>query len=147
MIQKNRKHIIKLMALLNIGVSIIGTIIAYILDSKGPFPVMVISIALITFVSLLLFNQPEDQNKKVDESSMRIAITGTVIIVYLTLVILFSYFQYSPPGRGELPLVTQSLLTSFTSIVGIVIAFYFGSSAYIQANEKRIDHDKPTYKK
>lgn len=141
MIQKDRKHIIKLMALLNIGVAITGTVIAYVLDSKGPFPVMVISIALITFVSLLLFNQPEDENKKVDESSMRIAITGTVIIVYLTLVILFSYFQYSP-GQGELPLVTQSLLTSFTSIVGIVIAFYFGASAYIQANEKRIGNDK-----
>jgi hypothetical protein len=36
-----------------------------------------------------------------------------------------------------LPPITQTLLSNFTGIVGVVIAFYFGASAYVEAHSKR----------
>ncbi|MEM9160303.1 MAG: hypothetical protein AAGB46_14760 [Verrucomicrobiota bacterium] len=75
---------------------------------------------------------------------MRSAIAGAIVIQYLTLVATVAYFN--KPLEEVHPL-TQMVLTNFTTIVGIVIAFYFGSSAYLQKkgqhslNRKR----KPTY--
>ena len=130
-----KSKIIIVMSALNIGVAAFSTWLAYYHDSKGPFPVMVISIAFITFVSLLLFTQPERKVSAVDESSLRTALAGTVMIVYLVLVVLFSYFQYG--SEEGMPLATQTLLTSFTSIVGVVVAFYFGASAYVEVNSRK----------
>ncbi len=124
------------MACLNIGIVAFGTWLAYYIDSKGPFPVLVTSITFITFVSLLLFTQSEKKGNAVDEASIRTALAGTVMLVYLTLVVLFAYFQYGSSSE-TVPLATQTLLTSFTSIVGVVVAFYFGASAYVEVSKKK----------
>jgi len=38
--------------------------------------------------------------------------------------------------------MAESLMTSFTSIVGIAVAFYFGSSAYVQGMQSRKMNDE-----
>jgi hypothetical protein len=62
------------------------------------------------------------------ESRFRSAIAGGIVAQYLILVATVAFFDRGP---SELPQITQNLISNFTAVVGIVIAFYFGSSAYI----------------
>lgn len=64
---------------------------------------------------------------------MRSAIAGSIVIEYITLIALVAFFRESP---DEIHPVTQMMINNFTTIVGIVIAFYFGSSAYVQAKKR-----------
>lgn len=68
-------------------------------------------------------------------SSFRTPLASSIIITYLLLVITFSNYMLH-----DLPDITELLLKSFTTIVGIVIAFYFGASAYVEG--KNIDRTK-----
>ena len=65
---------------------------------------------------------------------MRFAIAGSIVIEYIVLVGIVGFFKEGPE---ELPIITQIILSNFTSVVGVVIAFYFGSSAYLQARQKQ----------
>ena len=68
---------------------------------------------------------------------MRLAIAGSVVIEYHgCLVAVVTFFQKDPE---ELPPITQTIINSFTTIVGVVVAFYFGSSTIIMARRKAAD--------
>jgi len=66
---------------------------------------------------------------------MRTAITAAIVTVYLVLVGLVAFMTKGPK---ELLPITETMLTSFTSIVGVVLTFYFGASAYIQVQKKKL---------
>jgi protein-S-isoprenylcysteine O-methyltransferase Ste14 len=55
--------------------------------------------------------------------AMRDAIAASVVLMYLVLV---SYAVFFASGDSSNP-ITSQLLTSFTSITGVVVAFYFTS--------------------
>lgn len=126
--------IVVLMACLITLVSIVGLFFAVYWDNDAPLMVVVIATAVISFVSLLVLTQSDKEQWDLTEGSMRTAIAGTVIIVYLVLVGLVAFFKVGPE---KLPAISQTLVTSFTTIVGVVVAFYFGASAYIQASTER----------
>lgn len=86
------------------------------------------AIGMITFFGLLGIGQ--DTNAS--DHNMRTAATGAIIVVYLTLVSIYAFFR--PPGE-EMPQITDMLMTSFTTVVGVVIASYFGASAYIEGRK------------
>lgn len=67
---------------------------------------------------------------------MRSAIAGTIVLVYLVLLGIVAFF--SPSGTEGLKLheLTQTFVTNFTTLIGVVVAFYFGSSAYVEAKAK-----------
>jgi hypothetical protein len=44
-------------------------------------------------------------------------------------------------GPEKMPIITQTMLSNFTAVVGVVIAFYFGSSAYIQSKKQSKKND------
>ena len=72
--------------------------------------------------------------------TLRIAIFGTIIFVCVVL-ISYATFNFIPNQQSPL---TATLITN-TSIVGVVIASYFGASAYIQASENKSKHSsEPT---
>ena len=56
---------------------------------------------------------------------------------YLVLVGMVAYFA-NGDAFGKLLPITETMLASFTATIGVVIAFYFGASAYIEG--KRIEH-------
>jgi len=58
---------------------------------------------------------------------------ATISVIYLILVIHFSMYML----REELPPISNMLLNNFTAIVGVVVAFYFGSSAYVEGRRKQ----------
>ena len=123
------------LVLLFIGIA--GSIVFHALNFfglRGWLCFSVSSIAIVTFFGLARI----EINASKESWSLRKPIAAAIVIVYLILVINFSFFDYK-----ELPAITQMLLTSFTTVVGVVIAFYFGSSAYIEAkNAKKHSEDK-----
>jgi hypothetical protein len=74
----------------------------------------------------------------VGEGRMRGAIASAIIIQYIVMVGFVAYFtpSYSKESQ-QLDAVAAMLIPSFTSIVGVVIAFYFGASVYVEAQNKR----------
>jgi len=88
-----------------------------------------LAIGIITFFSLLGYGTgPED---------MRTAIAGAIVTVYLVLVADVAFFALAGEEKLSLHPITETMITSFTTIVAIVIPFYFGASAYAQANTPR----------
>jgi hypothetical protein len=137
-----RIRLILIMAVLDFAVVIIGAVL-YVgaPDWWGfTFPGIFLSVALvatavITFFGFLLYGVAQGQG--MDEGVLRTAITVSVVTVYLILVGLVAFFPEQTPG-GQLPEITNTMLTSFTAIVGIVVPFYFGATAYVQVQRDRL---------
>lgn len=118
---------------------LIGLPAGWILDSDMPFSIVVAGTGLIAFFGLYDISLPDNPTTQDKESSLRFSIAGSIVIEYLVLVGIVAFFNEGPE---EMPLITQTMLTNFTSVVGVVVAFYFGSSAYIQAKKAKDEDDK-----
>jgi hypothetical protein len=132
-----------LMASLIFGVVAISAAL-YVITSRlwgFTFPGIFLSLALvatavITFFGFLWHGIGED--RRLDDADMRTAITVSVVTVYLVLVGLVAFIPEQTPG-GQSPTITNTMLTSFTAIVGVVVPFYFGASAYVYIQRYRAD--------
>jgi protein-S-isoprenylcysteine O-methyltransferase Ste14 len=118
---------------------IIAGSLALVFWSKNPAPLAFATVAagILTFFHLLaqppeLHSASNNQDKR-----LRAAIASAIVVQYLVLVGLVAYFTNSEAFGILLP-ITQTLLASFTATVGAVIAFYFGTSAYVEG--KRIEN-------
>ncbi|HCO42971.1 hypothetical protein [Immundisolibacter sp.] len=100
---------------------------------------VVISVALVTYFGFLMACHAKGGDWAIERGGMRMAITASVVTVYLVLVGLVAFMTQGP--NALLP-ITQTMLASFTSIVGVVVAFYFGASAYVQVQEKRLERER-----
>lgn len=102
-----------------------------------PLSTALILIAVITFFGFMWMGEILGGEWALNRGGMRIAITVAIVTVYLVLMTYVVFFRFG----ADLPPLTSNLLTSFTTIVAIVIPFYFGTSAYVHAkaeeNEKR----------
>ena len=113
-------------ALLGMGLGISAFSEAYDLPSPRVWLIFAFcAIAIVTFFGLIAL----EKSSASPSWSLRRPIGATISIVYVIMVIHFSMYVM----RGDLPPISSLLLTNFTAIVGVVIAFYFGSSAYIEA--------------
>ncbi len=107
-----------------------GAFLAVYWNNNAPYIVVAVGTAATSFFGLLILTQPAGERWQVTEETMRTAIAGTIVVVYLVVVGIVAFFIYGPQ---ELPGITETMVTSFTTVAGIVVAFYFGSSAYLQA--------------
>lgn len=89
------------------------------------------SIGILTFFYLLYHAIRSAPDMPIQDRDIRIAITGSITTMYLALVGFGVFMRIPEVGEKEAPLA-QSLVVSFTSVVGIVIAFYFGTTAYLE---------------
>ncbi len=115
-----------------VGIVWFGVYMAETMGRDSPLSVALAAVAIVSFLSLLRIQKADSQERLISEPSMRLAIAGTIVIEYVTLVALVAFFRESP---DEIHPVTQMMVNNFTTIVGIVIAFYFGSSAYVQSKK------------
>jgi hypothetical protein len=127
------------MAFLIVAVNAIATYVSHRTESNTAHSVSIIATAVISFVGLLALTQPQKGIWDITEAHMRTAIAGTIVVEYLVLVATVAFLK---GGAEALPPITQTLISNFTSIVGIVIAFYFGASAYIEARAKHVRPDE-----
>ena len=79
--------------------------------------------AIVTFFGSL--NLEAQREFSPGDADIRRAIAIAVVLMYLQLVATFAFFKNTPPFDG--------LLVNFTTTTGVVIAFYFGSSAFIDS--------------
>lgn len=81
-------------------------------------------------------------------SAMRTAIAATIVIVYITIVAWGAFFAPKALGDvgSELAPLTQTVLGNFTLLTGVVVASYFGATAYTTVSEQRILAEHPDAK-
>jgi hypothetical protein len=91
----------------------------------------VAGIAIVTFFGLIALQA----GNSMDGHSLRRPIAGAVVVAYLVLVAIFSF--YLMDGSVQLPEISKTFITSFTTVVGAIVAFYFGSAAYVEASARR----------
>ena len=101
--------------------------------TQSPLAFVTAAVAIISFFGFLILTQIPGRKWVLAESHVRTAITASIVIEYLTMLALVTFLQQ---GAESLPAITQTLVTNFTTIVGVVIAFYFGASAFIQARSQ-----------
>ena len=81
------------------------------------------SIGIITFFGTLILVNTLSRTRNLDKGEIRISITSSVIVVYFIIVALIVCIDCQIRDSIEI----DSILHSFTVIVGVVIVFYFGS--------------------
>ncbi len=89
--------------------------------------------ALSSFVGILALQQKGATGWELSESIVRTTVAGMFFITYIVMVALVIFWTNDASAGKQLPQITQTLLTNFTTVTGIVVAFYFGSSAYAQS--------------
>jgi len=140
----NLSHTAALARLLAIDLLVVGAGMAGGAWFTSVYPPIfaITATGILTFFYMLYHAVRTAPEKPIQDRDLRIAITAAVTTMYLSLVA-FGVFMRIPEGVAEAPLA-QSLQISFTSVVGIVIAFYFGTSAYLEgkATESRTQNDK-----
>ena len=100
---------------------------------RAPLAFCVIAAALITFFWFVSPSRVSPTDAAFDEGALRKAIAASIVVGYLVLVGTFALWG---ERSGPLPEMTVLLIYSFTSIVVVVIAFYFGASAYVEAKSR-----------
>lgn len=89
---------------------------------------MLVAVGLLTFYGMAGFGT---KDHKLSKHDIRLAIVFALITMYIVLAGTVIFFSKG----GELPPITQTMISHFTTIVGVVIAFYFGAEAYEAANK------------
>jgi hypothetical protein len=103
----------------------------------------VIAVAIISFYGFLWYGT--QRHGSIDEGDMRGAITVAVVTVYLVLVGFVAFYRPISEDAGlKLPEITSTMISSFTTLVGIIVPFYFGTSAYVQAKREEKQKDSAT---
>jgi hypothetical protein len=113
------------------------------LEQELPYPGLMLAIAsmvlaLVTFFGLLAASESSGKGWGYNKGSMRGAIAATILVVYF-YVLSMNAFQ---PYRDKMPEMMETMVSSFTTILGIMIPFYFGASAYVQTHTTDADTKK-----
>jgi Na+/proline symporter len=100
----------------------------------------IIATGLITFFGILMQDLDAENSRGISDRSMRLAIAGLISSTYVTLLVYIVFI----PANTVLAKIAEDLVTNFTTVVGSVIAFYFGSTAYIEGQRaiKNSESDK-----
>ena len=96
------------------------------------------AVAIITFFGFIALEQSLGGEWKLTKAGMRNAITVSVLTVYFVLLALIIFLK-SPEKPQPL---TETLVSNFTVVVGVVIAFFFGASAYVEVKEAHKEDGK-----
>jgi hypothetical protein len=111
---------------------------------RAPMAGAVALAALVTFASTLYYLTSIKGCPLAE--SIRHTIAATFLLVYLLLVIYNTFFNECSPSTSATQCttvagVTSTLLSNFTTLTGVVVAFYFGSITVEKVVAKRVEHD------
>lgn len=104
------------------------------------FPIAMMSVGVITFFRFMTVADALGGKLALHKEGMRFALTVSIAMTWLGTTAIAIFYR---GGVGqELPTLAEEFLRSFTTIVGIVIAFYFTSSAAVQIFGNKGDDTK-----
>lgn len=126
----HRNHVIASIILLVIVVCL--CLVRY-LGNPVPLAFCTPAAGVITFFAMLTERRNGTATTGSDNESLRQAIAAAVVVQYLVLVGIVAYFIN---GVEKLPPITETMLSSFTTVASVVVAFYFGASAFVDSKGK-----------
>jgi len=122
------QRIVLTMVVATVAINVIAVAAMRMMSSNAPLGLAAGLTALVAFIGMLMLAQEPDGPWRLSESAMRTAIASAFIAEYIALVSMVAFSRES----GDLPDVGKTLVTNFTQLVGVVVAFYFGASAYVE---------------
>ena len=124
------------LALLVISLHVMAQWAGATFEIDEPLGVASIATGVLVFLWLLSWEDWSPGERMTREARIRSAIAGGVVAQYLSLVATVTFFG---GGSETMQAVTQAFVTSFTAVVTVVIAFYFGASAYVEGRKAESD--------
>ena len=104
----------------------IGLTTGFLLHNAAPRMVAVFAIAVTAFLGILLLAHHVASYRPFDSGEMRMAIAGSFVIVYFVVLAIFLFSIHNPTTFA------QDYVRNLTTLMGVIIAFYFASSAAVQ---------------
>ncbi|MBI5841253.1 MAG: hypothetical protein HZB19_14235 [Chloroflexi bacterium] len=114
----------------------------YLQVSNVILSLMLVAVGLVTFYGTIGMGVNK-KDRKLSKYDLRLAIVLSLITVYIVLVGTVVFFKKG----GELPPIAQTMITHFTTVIGVVIAFYFGAEAYEAVNKPVEESEEEAGKK
>jgi hypothetical protein len=116
---------------LNLVIVLLSFTLFAVLINTTILSVMLILVGLVSFFGFIGLGINEN-DQELSKEDIRLAIVISLITFYLTAVGTVSMFA----REINWPVITETMITHFTSIIGVVIAFYFGTEAYLAVYKK-----------
>jgi hypothetical protein len=109
---------------------VVGMFLCWKINHGAIVALTVVLPSVFTFFGMLIvasFERPPP----LPESSYRTAIASALVIEYVMLLAVTALAK--PTSEAEHPHpVGQAMVANFTMVIGLVLAFYFGASAYVE---------------
>lgn len=96
------------------------------------------SIGIVTFFGITDLNRSAADSRVFREENLRTAIAGALVVTYL-FIVCFASFVRSAETAG---MVTKEFIQSFSQVISVTIAFYFGATAAAQIFGKRKSNEQ-----
>jgi hypothetical protein len=136
---KEPRNQLFLLAFLIVGVGLFGALIWDLTPLQNGNPdetehnavlgITIFTQAMIAFFGLLNLDEPHRTKvSPLTKGGMRSAIAGAFVVTYIFLVIFHTMVRFTTKGTSP---IKDTFVNSFTTMVGITIAFYFASEAAI----------------
>ncbi len=98
------------------------------------------SIGVLTFFCIMELNRSAEDSRVFGEDHLRTAIAGSLVVTYL-FIVCFTSFVRSAESAG---VVTREFIQSFSQVISVTIAFYFGATAATQIFGKHKGKEQDT---
>jgi hypothetical protein len=109
-------------------------------ESDFVISVTAFSIGVVTFFGITDLNRSAEGSRLFREEDLRTAIAGSLVVTYL-FIVCFTSFVRSADTAG---IVTREFIQSFSQVISVTIAFYFGATAATQIFGKRKGNEQDT---
>ena len=125
-----QRRILAWVTLADLAAVVGGPVLAQVTDSDVAQQCAIGVVAVASFVGFLTFHMAGEDRQSAD-SVMRPTIAATFVLVFLALVSVTAFFT-SETEEVASP-IASNLLSNFATLTGVVVAFYFGASAFERA--------------
>lgn len=129
-----QKNLYWMAGLVFLIVVICYALVIYLHVSDVALSLMLVAVGLVTFYGTMGMGINK-KDRKLSKYDIRLAIVLSLITVYIVLVGTVVFFKKG----GELPPIAQIMITHFTTVIGVMLAFYFGAEAYEAVNKPAAD--------
>jgi hypothetical protein len=109
-------------------------------ESDFVVSVTAFSIGVVTFFGITDLNRSAEESRVYREETLRIAIAASLVVTYL-FIVCFTSFVKSAETAG---VVTKEFIQSFSQVISVTVAFYFGATAATQIFGKRRHNEQST---
>jgi uncharacterized membrane protein len=98
------------------------------------------SIGIVTFFGITDLSRSASDDRLFNDETLRTAIAASLVLTYL-FIVCFTSFVKSADAAG---VVTREFIQSFSQVISVTIAFYFGATAATQIFAKRKESEEET---